>query len=351
MAMSHRLPEAFRLACLAASLFLPACAFSAENCADIKSLDTKGSEFQLFIENDIFAHTDRYYTNGIKFGIGVPGATLSEVFCNSAKLALAPFSNEADRLHFGWFVGQNLYTPKKITIDAPQPNDRPWAAWTYMGGVGQRVNEGGNKLDTVEIDVGMVGPPALGDQVQTTWHRLIGASKPQGWGNQIPAEPALLVSYVRKEKIQFGTEHFEVIPHAGVTLGNIFTLARAGGIARIGTHMTGFGPDSIEPGGAMLQNTRNAADPDSRNKFELYGFVGIDARLVGYNVFLEGPWFRDSPSVSKRNYVNDFKIGASMRYQWLRISLTHIRRSEEFYSAAGGGGSQRFDSLNVGFEF
>jgi hypothetical protein len=115
--------------------------------------------------------------------------------------------------------------------------------------------------------------------------------------------------------------------------------------------MTGFGPDSIEPGGAMLQNTRNAADRDSRGKFELYGFVGFDARLVGYNVFLEGPWFRDSPSVSKRNYVHDFSVGASMRYHWLRISLTHIRRSEEFYTAAGGGGSQRFDSLNVGFEF
>src|SRR5258706_14585486 len=154
------------------------CAMSADNCADLKSLDTKGSEVQLFIENDMLAHSDRYYTNGIKFGIGMPGETLSEVFCNSAKFALAPFSSDEERLHFGWFVGQNLYTPKKITVAAPQPNDRPWAAWSYLGGVAQRVNKENTKLDPLEIDVGMVGQPALGDQVQTTWHRLVGVWKP-----------------------------------------------------------------------------------------------------------------------------------------------------------------------------
>src|SRR4051812_10999991 len=150
--MDNRSFKVFRLACFTAALLLSPYALAAETCADFKSLDTQGSEFQLFIENDMFAHTDRYYTNGIKFGIGVPGETLSEVFCNSARLVLAPFSNDTDRLHFGWFAGQNLYTPKKITIAAPQTNDRPWAAWTYMGGVGQRVDKESNKLDTVEID-------------------------------------------------------------------------------------------------------------------------------------------------------------------------------------------------------
>jgi hypothetical protein len=336
---------------LMAAAVAPPVAMSAENCADIKSLDAKGSEVQLFIENDMLAHTDRYYTNGIKLGIGVPGDTLAELFCHSSKLALAPFSNEEDRLHFGWFVGNNLYTPKKITIAAPQPNDRPWAAWMYLGGVAQRLNKESGRLDTVEIDVGMVGPPALGEQIQSWGHRLVGASKPLGWANQIPAEPAVVVSYLHKQKIKLGTEYLEVIPHAGVSVGNVFTLARAGGIARIGLNMTGFGPDSIEPGGATLQNTRNAADPDSRTKFEFYGFAGFDGRLVGRNIFLDGTLFRDSPSVSKRDYVHDLSVGVSMRYQRLRISLTRIRRSEEFYTATGGGGSQTFDSLNMGIEF
>ena len=62
----------------------------------------------------------------------------------------------------------------------------------------------GNKLDTVEIDVGMVGPAALGEPIQTKWHQLIGSPQPRGWGNQIPNEPAFLVSYLHKQKISTG---------------------------------------------------------------------------------------------------------------------------------------------------
>lgn len=306
----------------------------------------KGGEVQLFIENDMLAHSDRYYTNGLKLGIGVPGDTLSNVLCDVADLVFPPLVSRQDR-HFGWFLGQNLYTPKLITVAAPQPFDRPWAAWLYLGGVVQHADN--NNLNTIEVDVGMVGPAALGEQVQTTWHRWIGASKPQGWGNQIPNEPAFLVSYVHKQK--FKSDYFEAIPHVGGTVGNVFTLARAGGIVRAGINMTGFGPDSIEPGGAMLQSTHKANDPHQPDKLEIYGFAGVDARLVARNIFLDGTLFRDSPSVTRRDYVHDFTVGASMKYQWLRISFTRIIRSEEFYTAKGGGGKQTFDSVNLGLEF
>jgi hypothetical protein len=333
------------LACLAAGLLISPYTLSTE-CATAKKPTRAASEFQLFVENDMLAHTDRYYTNGIKFGIGVPGDTMDELLCNFSSLSFSPFVNK-EELHFGWFLGQNIYTPKSIAVAAPQPFDRPWAAWLYLGGVVQRADD--KNLDTVEVDVGMVGPAALGEQVQTAWHHLVGTAGPRGWGNQIPNEPALLVSYVHKHK--FKSEYIELIPHVGATVGNVFTLARAGGIVRVGIHMTGFGPDGIEPGGAMLQSTRNAHDADLRDKLEVYGFAGVDARLVARNIFLDGTMFRDSPSVSRRDYVHDISVGASIRYQGYRISLTHIIRSEEFYTATGGGGKQRFDSVNLGIDF
>jgi lipid A 3-O-deacylase len=76
--------------------------------------------------------------------------------------------------------------------------DRPWAAWLYLGGVAQRARD--NRLDTVEIDLGLVGPSALGREIQSGWHRLIGSPQPCGWHNQIPNEPAFLVSYLTKSK-------------------------------------------------------------------------------------------------------------------------------------------------------
>ena len=313
----------------------------------MKKLDPEGSELQLFIENDFLDGTDRYYTNGIKFGLGTPVTTLQQLLTLPSHWMLDRISDLGGEVHFGLFAGQNMYTPRSIRVSAAQPFDRPWAAWLYLGGVAQRVQA--NTLDTVEMNLGMVGPAALGNQVQTRWHRLVGVQRPLGWDNQLPNEPAFLVSYLHKRK--FGNDNLELIPHAGATVGTVMTLARVGGIVRIGHNMSGFGPDSIEPGGAMLQNTRRESEAGMRNAFEWYGFAGTDYRFVARNIFLDGTVFHNSTSVNRRHYVQDLSAGLSARYRWLRISLTHIRRSEEFTTSRGGGGRQTFDSLNLGLEF
>lgn len=311
----------------------------------------RGTEFQVFIENDMLSRTDRYYTNGIKFGGGLPYDVLHDLLGDMLE---GPAAGVLDRLapreggeiKVGMFAGQNLYTPKSIKVSAPQPNDRPWAAWLYVGGVAQRAK--GNRLDSVELDVGMVGPAALGREVQSNWHHLIGSPQPQGWQNQIPNEPGFLVSYLAKQRIARG--NWELIPHAGATVGTVMTLARVGGLLRWGRNMSGFGPDTIEPGGAMLHAMRREVTTGASG-LEWYAFVGVDHRLVAHNIFLDGTVFRDSPSVGRRAHVHDLSYGLSARVNSLRVSLTRVRRSEEFFTAAGGGGRQQFDSLNVGMEF
>lgn len=304
----------------------------------------EAGEFQLFVENDAWANTDRYYTNGIKLGLGGRIKLLREQ-AEGLLHWLSPMEGRpgGGDMKFGLFAGQNLYTPKSIRIAAPQPDDRPWAAWLYLGAVAQRVVD--RRMDTVEIDVGMVGPGAGGRQVQTEWHKLVDAPRPMGWANQLPNEVGVLASYLQKRR--FGSDTFDVVPHAGVTVGNVMTLARLGGIARFGSGMGGFGPDSIEPGGAMLQNWRRREGAGD----EAFVFVGLDHRLVARNIFLDGTMFRDSPSVDRHPHVYDLSAGASLRWRELRLSWTRIWRSEEFHTAAGGGGRQRFDSINLGIEF
>ncbi len=309
----------------------------------------EGSEFQLFIENDMLASSDRYYTNGIKFGGGVP-LDILQVPAAELLRQLAPVGGST--VHLGMFFGQNLYTPRSITTSTPQPFDRPWAAWLYLGGVAQRAKD--NRLDTVELDVGIVGPSALGREVQSGWHKLINSPEPMGWHTQIPNEPAFLVSYLAKSKHVLGSPagiDLEVVPHGGITVGTVMTLARGGGIVRLGRHMTGFGPDTIEPGGAMLQNMRRDIEPGRSNNLEWYVFAGVDHRLVAHNIFLDGTVFRDSPSVQRRPHVYDLTLGFSMRIDPVRFSLTRVQRSEEFYTASSRGGRQTFDSINLGIEF
>lgn len=307
-------------------------------------------EFQLYIENDSFGGgTDRYYTNGIKFGGGMDADPVSEwLFQAPAKRVLRQISDNLGELNVGLFLGQNMYTPKRITISQPQPLDRPWAAWLYAAGVAQSVL--GNRLQTVELDLGVIGSPAMGREVQTEWHRLVGADRPQGWSNQLHTEPGVLLAYL--EKWRYGpTTGVQAIPHFGATLGNVMTLVRVGGTVRFGHNMSGFGPDTIEPGGAMLQRTRLTDDQSKNGGREWYVFTGFDTRAIARNIFLDGNTFRDSPSVDRKVMVHDIKTGISMRFQPVRVSLTHVRRSEEFTTATAGGGVQQFYSLNASWDF
>lgn len=322
----------------------------------------RGDEIQVFIENDSFGSTDQYYTNGIKFGCGIPAERVSKLFTLPPNALLRTITDGAQN-HFGLFLGQNIYTPRDITVAAPQPNDRPWAAWLYVGAVAQSVKEEmldsgltEGRLHTVEFDLGFVGPPALGRQIQTFWHNhVVDAPEPRGWGNQIRGEPGFMLSYLHKRR--YGDRNgIQFVPHAGMSLGTIMTFARAGGIVRIGQNMTGFGPDSIEPGGAMLKNARFGKESeggagDVRRNFEWFAFAGVDGRVIGHNIFLDGSLFRSGPSVQRRDTVYDFTAGISARIDKLRVSVTRIKRSEEFTSTAGGGGRQRFYSVNIGIEF
>ena len=312
-----------------------------------EAVNLRGSEIQIFIENDSFGSSDQYYTNGIKIGGGVPAEKVGKLFTRPPNALLDAITDGASN-NFGLFFGQNMYTPRDITIATPQPNDRPWAAWLYIGAVAQSVKD--DRLHTVEFDLGIVGPPALGRQVQTAWHNLVDAAEPRGWDNQIRTEPGFLLTYLHKRR--YGEiSGVQLVPHIGATIGTIATFARAGALLRFGQNMTGFGPDGIEPGGAMLKNTRRRQDAGRSQPYEWFVFAGADGRLIGHNTSLDGSLFRSGPSVATRDYVYDFLTGVSMRIDALRVSVTRINRSEEFYTPLGGGGKQQFYSVNIGIEF
>lgn len=339
-------------ALLAIALLLTASARAADEPAvNLKKL-LKRPQVQVFIENDTFSGTDQYYTNGFKVGGGAELPVFGDLIKPIPEAIISLFDSpgpkgELPTNHIGFFVGQNLYTPRDISVAESQPLDRPWAAWLYVGSVVQRVR--GNRLDTVELDLGVVGPAALGRQVQSGWHSLIGVRQPKGWSNQLPNELAFLVSYLQKRR--YGNEHVQVVPHAGVTLGTVTTLARAGGSIRIGNRLSGFGPDTIEPGGAMLQPTRAADHRSNSACCEWYLFAGTDYRWIARNLFLDDSTFRDNPSVDRHTAVHDYSTGVVLRYGPLNLSVTRILRSEEFKSALGGGGKQSFYSLNAGWQF
>ena len=225
----------------------------------------------LYSENDkYFAGTDRAYTNGLKLSYLSPDlSTLrSPEVAAPVRLfadALGRFVPDGHTYKFGFSLGQNIYTPEDTETTAYQPADRPYAAWLYAG-VALHVlypepSPGRSaRLDIFELNFGLVGPSALGEDVQNGFHDLIGVARANGWDNQLRDEPGVNLIYERRHR--FSTERAreawgaDFIPHAGFSLGNVFTYANAGAELRLGYKLPAdFGSNLIRPSGDSAPDT------------------------------------------------------------------------------------------------
>ncbi|MEM9227597.1 MAG: lipid A-modifier LpxR family protein, partial [Verrucomicrobiota bacterium] len=71
-------------------------------------------------------------------------------------------------------------------------------------------------------------------------------------------------------------------------------------------------------------------------------------RVIGRNIFLDGSTFADGPSVDKRTYVADFRVGVGASAGAFMVNFAMNWRTNEFYGQSGG---QWFGSLNLGLVF
>src|SRR5208282_1166577 len=124
-------------------------------------------ELSFIEENDsLFSKSDKHYTQGARADyLSAPLATgwRSDVFDFLGPLF--PGSADQQRRFDLIALGQSIYTPANLKLNPPSPTDRPYAGWLYTGGEFLQEN-GGNSLTGFEVLLGMVGPAALGEQVQ-----------------------------------------------------------------------------------------------------------------------------------------------------------------------------------------
>ncbi|MBW1821694.1 MAG: lipid A deacylase LpxR family protein [Deltaproteobacteria bacterium] len=338
-------------------LMLPisiALVFTSEQCEAAENRRT----FSFYFENDLFADTDRHYTNGIKL------SWISDDLTGYAKsdslpewslpiISRLPFINEQGlQRNVGLSIGQNMYTPRDIVSEDLLEDDRPYAGWTYFGLGLHSKNE--RHLDSMEIQLGIVGPESFGEQTQKFVHELRGSQSPNGWDNQLKNEPGLAVVYERKWRFLYsgivGKYGLDLIPHLGGALGNVYTYANAGMEARIGWNIPrDFGTSLIRPAGesnAPLneQDPRLSRDQD----FSLYVFAMADGRGVLRNIFLDGNTFTDSHSVDKKYFVADVGVGVGLIIHSFKLSYTHVFRTKEF---KGQKGDQVFGSITLAFTY
>lgn len=331
IAMRHDLPPSIRplFSLLVAALAMPAASAAAE---PEPSPWTSGT-WTIQLENDRFADTDRHYTHGSRFSWVSDKTTGGPAWVRELLATLYPIA-EMRGGRIGFALGQNIYTPEDIRRTDLIQNDRPYAGWLYGAAsvhaetkqpmLGTRFDV----LDTVELQLGMVGPASLAEPTQKFVHRLIDTTRPNGWDHQLENEPGIALLAERKWRtppIEMGGIEMDAIPHIGAALGNVYTHANAGGTLRIGRNLwLDYGPPHIQPALSGLE----AVNPG--DVFGFYFFAGGEGRAVGRNIFLDGNTFASSHSVDKRTFVGDFNLGAAFIWRGMRLAYTHIMRTREF---------------------
>ncbi|MEM7188457.1 MAG: lipid A deacylase LpxR family protein [Pseudomonadota bacterium] len=192
-----------------------------------------------WFENDLFAGTDQYYTNGVRLDVVRPANDITALGRGAKNIANWLFNDPPGATWTETYsVGQEIYTPKDLTQRIPDPEDRPYAGFLHASlGI---VSDDGRDLETLALDLGVVGKWAQADDAQRIVHDTITGDDPLGWRFQLRNEPAVRLTYERRPayntlfdisalglKVDYGYGY-------ALALGNVDTSASVGGTVRIG---------------------------------------------------------------------------------------------------------------------
>ncbi|MEE8351345.1 MAG: lipid A-modifier LpxR family protein, partial [Rhodospirillales bacterium] len=172
---------------------------------------------------------------------------------------------------------------------------------------------------------GLAGPASLADVSHRVAHSLIGRSS-RGW-DEITSEPVVILQYEKGGRFVFGSDKigFEAFPHLGATVGNGYTYGALGTTLRIGSHLR---KDSGAPRMRMITNGTNFPTPGSYFVWNL--FTGVEGRIMGHNIMIDGNSFKDTSDVESLHWVLDSQLGAELGWGAYRMSVMGVYRTKEF---------------------
>lgn len=296
-----------------------------DNTSTFRNIQSK-SYFRFHYDNDYFTKTDYYYSQGITMEYVHPGL---KKFFLSKILLKSKNSDSQYGLSFNLFG----YTPTSINSDAILYGDRP-----YSSSMSFKIFVAGS--DSIHqhriassFSIGILGPAAQGEQIQTGIHRWLKNKIPKGWQHQIQNDIIINYQFNYEKKILGNRKEF---------LLNAAAEARAGTLHnRIGG---GFN--------FMTGHFNNPYQSGKRKKMEYYFFGQSRVNFIGYDATMQGGLFnRKSPytiaasDVSRITFQAD--AGMVVNFRKLYLSYTQSFLTKEFRT----GRHHRWGGISFGFSF
>jgi hypothetical protein len=248
-------------------------------------------------ENDLFAGTDRYYSQGINFDF-------------SWKENEFQTKNVSSYWNTG--LQHHVYTPSTIKSGSVLKNDRPYAA-TFSFLIDRFLVDSVKKqVVSYGLEVGRVGPAAKGEEMQTAIHRLTNNFPPLGWQYQL-SNGIIFNAHAKAE--------FQV-----VAVRDWFNM-NLGLDLEIGTFRTGMKTALLIAAGNM-KNKRFCFYSKSA-----WHFVGHDGTLQGALGGKGNTVFIPDTDMKRLVFLEEF--GANFVLKNFRLSLNYTIQSKTFLNQLG----------------
>jgi lipid A 3-O-deacylase len=269
------------------------------------------------IDNDVVFQTDRWYTSGVRI------------------YRSAPLQDPGTRLDIG--IGQEIYTGNTNCPEC-QPVDRPYGARLFSSFAYQVPRP--DALTTLEADLGVLGPAALGRQTQKLIHHFVTAPH-DDWSHQLDGRLDAQLVAVRSQRV-LGADDWPValVAHGGVVAGTVQSFVHAGGELRWGRATS-----------ALASSMRFAATPASTQPGTADGwsaFVGFGARSVFSNKLLTNNADDPAAPPTRNRTVRRTALGLGWGGEWVAMGFAWITESREFQEQQH---TQRFGTLTLQLNF
>jgi lipid A 3-O-deacylase len=281
--------------------------------------------FRYYFDNDFFANTDYYYTQGQNFELIRP-----KLIKNPINKLFIELKNSEQK--YGLSFEQVGFTPTSIKSNTILNNDRPFAATIMLKSFLISTDTIHKAIFSSTLSLGIIGPFSSGKEIQTIIHKCIGKQNPLGWQYQIRND--LILNYeISYEKQLYRLNNLLALnANAKLRLGTINTNLSSGLTTTFGKTNNPF---------ISLNN---------KNSLEIYGYFQGFITAIGYDASLQGGLFNQSSPYVIRNqnierliFQNNFGLVLHSKKFYFEYSFSEL--SKEFKT----GRSHKWGGFRIGF--
>lgn len=287
-------------------------------------------EFSLLSDNDLYTSTyrDRYYTNGL--------------FLNYRVLAKKTTKKVIKKIN-SYQIGHMMYTPTKATLPFASTHDRPFAGFFYFQYGQSRFFKNEDFLIT-DIQLGVIGSKAKGEDLQNFIHGIYNYPEASGWTHQIKNAIAINLNgtYIKRLS-KLSTSFFDLNSQNQLKIGTIFTDISSGIYSRIGLK-------KLQPLNNSAAFNSNLNNGTNSNQSESFFFINPKLSYVFYDATIQGSFLNKNSPVTfeVKPIVFSFELGYKYYYNRFLYGYTFHFHTKKLKSSRASN-SNSYGGIYIGY--